>query len=320
MSIELGKIQYSVVSTHETVEARRKKVPVVDFRKSDIVTLYELSPKGLGMTTKKIAGIVEASPSAIGNRLRKAGVETRGPFADPNLEIKRVEGIRRAYRERHDEMVAKITTPELNAKRSTSMTRYHKNNPMEEHRRQLFLEGARSYRERVSAQAREKKAQKLTEERERRISASNLVLHHPNFNILPERTQRVLRLRYKLDGSSPMTYKEIGNLFDGISKQGIQQLIATAIVILEKGERVKKPVKEKRPPGRPNVVGESIRLALNDSPSGLTTAELLNTTKAASIRSLYSTIYILKLKLFQAGLTIVNEDGRYQILPKQTTK
>src|SRR3989344_2645119 len=105
---ESEKILYSNVTTKELVESEPSEVPVIDFRKSDIVGLYELPPDGLGISGTKIAVITGYTDRYIYTKLKKAGAKIRPTIQNPLNEQRRLEGIRSYYSKPNPELMARL--------------------------------------------------------------------------------------------------------------------------------------------------------------------------------------------------------------------
>lgn len=111
------KILYSDVQSQEVVEAEPAEVPIVDFSESKVEILYQPPPNGLDYRPTVISGIIGLSVSFIYKELDRKNVPTKAETANPEREQRRIEGIRQAFSERHDDIVAEIQSPQARINR-----------------------------------------------------------------------------------------------------------------------------------------------------------------------------------------------------------
>jgi hypothetical protein len=220
-----GKILYSDTNTHSVYAVSLDNAPKVDFRKSDIKTLYV----DLGISGRRIATILGVCPATPYNRLKAMGVVIKPSFIDSEIEQKRIDGIKRAWIERREIRLAKIHNPESDAKRKASGSRTYSQDQMVREKNLANITAAREVFKRNAYLTGQKKA---LEKADRYIAKARGILESPRFSLLSFHQQDLLRYRYQLDGNRPKSLEEVGQYCGKVTKQRAGQIEQSALRIL----------------------------------------------------------------------------------------
>jgi len=219
------RILYSDTNTHSVYTVSLDNVPKVDFRRSDIKTLYV----DLGISGRRIATILGVSTATPYKRLKAMGIVIRPSFADSEIEQKRRDGINRAWNERREIRLAKIHNPESDAKRKASNSRTYLQDEIVREKKLANIAAAREVFRRNAFLTRQKKVQ---EKADRNIAKARDILESSRFSLLSSRQQDLLRCRYQLDGNRPRRLEEVGEHCGKVTQQRASQIEQRALRIL----------------------------------------------------------------------------------------
>jgi hypothetical protein len=307
-----AKILYSDVESKQEIEAAPAEVPIVDFSESNIRTLYQAPPLGLGFAPENIGRIVGIKTPSVWSVIRREHIPSNLSLSDPDLARKRAEGVKRAFSQRHDEMISKIHNDQSVERRAKASRKYWTQDTARvTKQKQLMQNNLVDYRKREHEEALERKEAKRRSTRETRMQIAAFILDHDNFSQLPPRWQDVLTQRYtpSRQGHRPATHESIAKAMRNISRAGVQAIETRAVRELEKAGLPIKPG-EIKPDEIDSVRRDSLEGRILDvltsNEDAISINNLAEKAGSRSALAVYKTIPRLRAKLLKLDLRIVN--------------